>query len=212
MDHSSSLLPPYESNTYESNTYESNTYESNTYEDNIRNIRDITNIVNEDNNVINEDNNVINEDNNVINEDVIDINIVDDEMCMIIWKDFKDQYRPFVTSLIRLTNPSTYNYFANIQNRTIVLNYINKRLKGIKMVKIRPIGSSYFFFVVKRIFEETITTKIDNLQSQVIYLKQVVQDLEFKLTKLYYAPGMPGYIEASNEFNEQFRLNQTDSG
>lgn len=195
MDHSSSILPPYESNTYEDNTYEDNTYEAN--------IRDIINIVNEDDNIVNENN-------NVVNEDVIDINIVDDEMCTIIWKDFKDQYRPFVTSLIRLTNPSTYNYFANVQNRTIVLNYINKRLKGIKMVKIRPIGSSYFFFVVKRIFEETVTTKIDNLQSQVIYLKQVVQDLEFKFTKLYYAPGMPGYIEASNEFNEQFRVNHSD--
>ena len=134
--------------------------------------------------------------------DIIDINMIDDDMCYKIWKDFKEQYRPFATSLIKLTDTSTHMYFSNFHNRMLVLKYINKRLKGIQIVKIKPIGMSYFFVVIKRIFEDTINSKIDNLQQQVITLKKIINDLEIKFLKLYYAPGMPGYIEASKEFNE----------
>jgi hypothetical protein len=78
------------------------------------------------------------------------------------------------------------------------------------MVKIRQIGITYFFFVVKRIFEETISNKIENLQSQIRSLKHIVHDLELKFIKMYYAPGMPGYIEASNEFSEQLNHNEIE--
>ena len=79
---------------------------------------------------VNEDNVVIED--NVSNatdtntEDVIDINIIDDQMCYKIWKDFKEQYRPFATSLIKLTDPSTYDYFANdVGESKKVLNLYN---------------------------------------------------------------------------------------
>ena len=123
-------------------------------------------------------------------------------MCYKIWKDFKEQYRPFATTLIKLTDVSTHLYFTNENNRMILLHYINKRLKGIKIEKIKPIGTFYFFVFVKRIFEETTSTKIEKLQSQITSLKNIVSDLELKFLKLYYSPGMPGYIEASINFEE----------
>jgi hypothetical protein len=144
------------------------------------------------------------------NDDVIDINIIDNNMCYLIWKDFKEQYRPFTNSLVHLTDYSTHNYFANEENRHVLFNYINRRLIGFKLSKLKPIGRMYFFFSVKRTNDGRENHRIIKLESKIKELTQIVETLEKKYDKLYYAPDMPGYKEAMDEFTSKLSKTGND--
>ena len=138
------------------------------------------------------------------NDDVIDIRLVDNRMCYLIWRDFKEQYRPFTTSLIRLTDYSTHDYFSNEENRQILFNYINTRLIGIQLAKLKPIGRMYFFFSVKRTNDNMLfNNRIIKLESKIKKLTNIIETLEQKYDKLYYAPNMPGYHEAMDDFSKK---------
>lgn len=137
------------------------------------------------------------------NADVIDISVVDNRMCYLIWRDFKEQYRPFTNSLVRLTDYSTHDYFSNEENRQILFNYINTRLIGIQLVKLKPIGRMYFFFSVKRTNDNMLNNRVVKLESKIKELSNIIENLEKKYDKLYYAPNMPGYYEAMDDFTKK---------
>ena len=134
--------------------------------------------------------------------DIIDMNRIDNVMCNYIWNDFKHQYKPFINSLFKLTNVDSQYYFSIPENREIVYNYINQRLRGVKLLKFRPIGSSYIFFTLKRINDHKIISKLDFFEKQLIEFKERLDIIQDQVTKIYNAPGMPGYIDALNNFNE----------
>jgi hypothetical protein len=133
--------------------------------------------------------------------DIIDMNRIDNTMCGYIWNDFKQQYKPFVNSLFKLTNVDSQYYFSIPENREIVYNYINVRLRGVKLLKFRPIGMSYIFFTLKRVNSEMIN-KVHVFEKRLIEFKDRLDIIQEQVTKIYNAPGMPGYIEALDNFND----------
>ncbi|NDA63324.1 MAG: hypothetical protein EBX50_14985 [Chitinophagia bacterium] len=151
----------------------------------------------------NDENDITNDIEDSINHlDVIDMNRIDNVMCSYIWNDFKQQYKPFINSLFKLTNVDSQYYFSIPENREIVYNYINQHLKGVKLLKFRPIGSSYIFFTLKRINDHKIINKLDFFEKQLMQFKDRLDIIQEQITKIYNAPGMPGYIDALNNFNE----------
>lgn len=133
--------------------------------------------------------------------DIIDMNRIDNVMCGYIWNDFKQQYRPFVNSLFKLTNVDSQYYFSIPENREIVYNYINQHLNGVKLLKFRPIGTSYIFFTLKRV-NSVMINKFHVFEKQLIQFNDRLDVIQEQVTKIYNAPGMPGYMEALNDFNE----------
>lgn len=134
------------------------------------------------------------------NLDIIDMGKIDDNMCKSIWNDFKEQYKPFINSLFKLTNIDARYYFSFAQNREIVYNYINKRLKGVKLLKFRPIGNTYIFFTLKRVNDTK--NKLRIFEKRLMEFNDRLDIIQEQMNKIYNAPGMPGYMEALNNFND----------
>lgn len=134
------------------------------------------------------------------NLDIIDMGKIDDNMCKSIWNDFKEQYKPFINSLFKLTNIDARYYFSFAQNREIVYNYINKRLKGVKLLKFRPIGNTYIFFTLKRVNDTK--NKLRIFEKRLMEFNDRLDIIQEQINKIYNAPGMPGYMEALNNFND----------
>ena len=138
--------------------------------------------------------------------DRIDINTIDDDMCYLIWRDFHEQYKPFFNSFVKLTNYDTTIYIVNKGNQQRVIDYINEKLEGLKIMKLRVVGHDHILFFVRRTDEESASTIIRKLQNKIDNLTSVVESLEEKMTKIYYSPNMPGYQEALYEFNSSCEL------
>ena len=128
----------------------------------------------------------------------IDINDIDNEMSYFIWRDFHDQYKPVINSLIKITNHHALMYITNKENQQIVIDYINNRLIGLKIYKMSLVGKEYAFFNIKR----TLLYDQCNIKDMLKDMKEKINSIEEKVNKIYYAPPyMPGYIEALNDFN-----------
>ena len=131
---------------------------------------------------------------------MINAHDIDDDMCYLIWSDFHEQYKPFVNSFVKLTHFDTTTYIMNKDNSLRVQEYINNKLVGLRIIKLRLIGRDHIIFTVRRTTEESVHSILKNMQIKIDNLTKIVSDLEEKITKIYYAPNMPGYEEALNEF------------
>ncbi len=59
---------------------------------------------------------------------------------------------------------------------------------------------------------ENLFEKFENLKNENVVLKKQLEELTLKLEQVYYAPGMPGYVECFEDFddgiNSTFQINK----